>query len=100
MLRATRAMVAGSVGNFMPRANLGLRPGVEMGMNKPVSVALLIIGAILLFYGLKAGDSVGSDVSRAVTGTPTDKTVWFLAGGVIAGMVGLFGLLRGSGSAK
>ena len=69
-------------------------------MNKPLSVALLIIGAILLFYGLRAGDSVGSDVSRAVTGTPTDKTVWFLAGGVIAGVVGLYGLVRRTGGAK
>ena len=69
-------------------------------MNKPLSAALLIIGAILLFYGLKAGDSVGSDVSRAVTGTPTDKTVWFLAGGVITGVLGLYGLFRGPGGVK
>ena len=69
-------------------------------MNKPLSLVLLVIGAILLFYGLKAGDSVGSDVSRAVTGAPTDKTIWFLVGGVIAGLVGLFGLFRGSGGAK
>ena len=66
-------------------------------MNKPMSIALLIIGAILLFYGLKAGDSVGSDVSRAVTGTPTDRTIWYLAGGVICGLIGLFGLFRGAG---
>lgn len=65
-----------------------------------MSLVLLIIGAILLFYGFRAGDSVGSDVSRAVTGTPTDKTVWFLVGGAIAGVLGLFGLLRGSGGPK
>jgi len=65
-----------------------------------MSLALLVIGAILLFYGLRAGDSVGSDVSRAVTGTPTDKTVWFLVVGVLAGVLGLFGLLRGSGAPK
>jgi len=65
-----------------------------------MSFALLVIGAILLFYGLRAGDSVGSDVSRAVTGTPTDKTVWFLVGGVLAGVIGLFGILRGSGGPK
>ena len=69
-------------------------------MNKPLSIALLVIGAILLFYGLKAGDSVGSDVSRAVTGTPTDETVWFLVGGVLAGVLGLYGLLRGSSGSK
>ena len=33
-------------------------------MNKPMSLALLVIGAILLFYGLKAGDSVSSDVCQ------------------------------------
>ena len=75
-------------------------PVVEAGVNKPMSLALLVIGAILLFYGLRAGDSVGSDVSRAVTGTPTDKTVWFLVVGVLAGVLGLFGLLRGSGAPK
>ena len=73
---------------------------VVSGVNKPLSLALLVIGAILLFYGLRAGDSVGSDVSRAVTGTPTDKTVWFLVGGVLAGVLGLFGLLRVSGGPK
>ena len=69
-------------------------------MNKPMSLALLVIGAILLFYGLKAGDSVSSDVSRAVSGTPTHETVWFLVGGVFAGLLGLFGLLRGTGGSK
>lgn len=69
-------------------------------MNKPLSLALLVIGAILLFYGFQAGDSIGSDVSRAVTGTPTDKTVWFLAGGALAAVAGIFGLLRGTGGAK
>jgi len=69
-------------------------------VNKPLSLVLLVIGAILLFYGFRAGDSVGSDVSRAVTGTPTDKSIWLLVGGAIAGVAGLFGLLRGSGGAK
>jgi hypothetical protein len=96
----TRAAVAGSVGNFLFRVNRRGGQVVEQGMNKPLSIALLVIGAILLFYGLKAGDSVGSDVSRAVTGTPTDRTVWFLVGGVLAGILGLFGLLRGTGSTK
>ena len=65
-------------------------------MNKPLALALLVIGVILVVYGLSASHSVGSDVSRAVTGTPTDKTIWLLAGGVLAGVVGIFGLVRGS----
>lgn len=65
-----------------------------------MSLVLLVVGAILIFYGVRAGDSVGSDVSRAVTGTPTDKTVWLLVGGALAGVLGLFGLFRGSGGSK
>ncbi len=64
-------------------------------MNKPVSIALLIVGVILVIYGISAGDSVASEVSEAVTGAPTNRTIWFLVLGIIAGLVGLFGLLRG-----
>ena len=64
-------------------------------MNKPISIALLIIGVILLIYGFAAGDSIGSNVKEAVTGTPTDKTIWFLVLGVLGVVVGGFGLLRG-----
>lgn len=64
-------------------------------MNKPVSIALLIVGVILVIYGINAGDSVASEVSEAVTGAPTNRTIWFLVLGIIAGLLGLFGLLRG-----
>lgn len=67
-------------------------------MNKPVSLALLAIGVVLVIYGLNASDSFGSDVSRAVTGAPTDKTIWLLVGGILAGVVGLFGLSSSSKS--
>lgn len=67
-------------------------------MNKAFSLALLIVGAILVVYGISASQSIGSDVSRAVTGSPTDKTIWLLVGGVIAGVVGLAGFIRGSKS--
>lgn len=67
-------------------------------MNKPISIALLIVGCVLVVYGLNASDSIGSDVSRAVTGAPTDKTIWLLVGGIVAAVIGLFGLFRGSKS--
>lgn len=67
-------------------------------MNKPVSVALLVVGIVLLVFGLNASQSVSSDVSRAFTGNPTDKSVWFLVGGGAATIIGLFGLFSGRGS--
>lgn len=67
-------------------------------MNKPVSLALLVVGIALLIFGFQANDSASSEISRTFTGNPTDKTVWFLVGGAAAAIVGLFGLLRGRGS--
>ena len=65
-------------------------------MNKPVSLALLIGGIVLIIYGVSAADSIGSQFSELFTGAPTDKAVWLLIGGVVAAVVGLGGVLRGS----
>jgi hypothetical protein len=67
-------------------------------MNKATSIALLAIGIVLFIFGMNASDSVGSDLSRAFTGAPTDKTIWLLIGGIVAGIVGLFGLVGGARS--
>jgi hypothetical protein len=63
-------------------------------MNKGIPVAFLIVGVILLVFGLNAYHSASSDVSRFFTGAPTDKALWLLIGGVVAGIVGLLGLVR------
>ena len=65
-------------------------------MNNPISLALLVLGVILLIYGAAASDSIGSSFSRFFTGNPTDKTVWLLIGGAVATAVGAAGMLRGS----
>lgn len=67
-------------------------------MNKAVSIALLVGGAILMIIGISATNSFSSDVSRFFTGSPTDKAVWMLIGGAVACIVGLTGTLRGSKS--
>jgi hypothetical protein len=64
-------------------------------MNKPISIALLAIGVLLLILGLSAGDSIASNVKETVTGTPTDKSVWLIVGGVLGIIIGGFGLARG-----
>ena len=64
-------------------------------MNKSISVALLVIGIVLISWGISASESFSSDVSRAFTGSPTDRTIFLLLGGIAAAIVGLFGLLRG-----
>jgi len=65
-------------------------------MNKPLSLALLAGGIVLIIFGVNASNSFGSDVSRLFTGSPTDKAIWMLVGGAVAAVVGLVGLMRGS----
>ena len=67
-------------------------------MNKAISLALLAGGIVLIIYGINASNSVGSDLSRFFTGSPTDKTIWLLIGGGGAAAVGAGGLVRGSKS--
>jgi hypothetical protein len=67
-------------------------------MNKPISLALLVGGIILIGYGVIANDSAASGFSRFFTGNPTDKTMWLMIGGIIATVAGAAGLFRGSKS--
>jgi len=63
-------------------------------MNRGILVALLVVGIILFVFGLNAYHSASSDVSRFFTGAPTDKALWLLIGGLVAGIVGFIGLFR------
>jgi hypothetical protein len=67
-------------------------------MNRPVSLILLVVGVILVIYGINASESVSSDISRAFTGSPTDKSIWMLIGGAVLAIIGLVGSLRGGRS--
>lgn len=59
-------------------------------MNKGLGIALLVVGVVLIVFGLSASESFGSDVTRLFTGKPTDKTIWLLVGGIISAIVGFF----------
>lgn len=65
-------------------------------MNKAISIGLLVAGIILIVIGVNATNSFSSSVSRFFTGSPTDKAVWMLVGGIIMAIVGLVGLGLGS----
>ena len=66
----------------------------EIIMNRGMSVALLVAGVLLLGFGISASQSMHSDVSRLFTGSPTDKAIWLIIGGVIMGIIGLVGVTR------
>ena len=64
-------------------------------MNKLISLAILAVGIVLVVFGVTAAESFSSDISRFFTGSPTDKAIWMLLGGILAIIIGLVGLLRG-----
>jgi hypothetical protein len=68
-------------------------------MNKIVSLTFLVGGIVLIVYGIHATNSLGSDFSRFFTGSPTEKSIWLLIGGVVVTAIGAGGLMSSSKSA-
>jgi hypothetical protein len=65
-----------------------------------VAVALLVGGIVLVVMGVIASDSFADNVSRTFTGHFTDKTSWYLLGGVGAAVVGAIMLVPGLGAKR
>lgn len=64
-------------------------------MDKFISIAILVAGLILLYFGYSETQSVAGEVSEAVTGQPTDNAIWFIIGGAVLAIIGIGGLVRG-----
>lgn len=65
-----------------------------MNTAKLIGVGLLVLGAILLYFGFNATQSVGEEVSEAFTGKYSDDTMMYLIGGGVAAVAGLFMVLK------
>jgi len=63
-----------------------------MKNDKMIGIALLIVGAGLLFWGYDIYDSAGSQVSRAIGGEAPTKAYALLIGGAICAALGVFKL--------
>ena len=60
-------------------------------MNRLFSSAILVAGVLLLIFGMHAQSSIASGAKEAITGTPTDQSVWFTVLGMIGVIVGGLG---------
>jgi hypothetical protein len=68
-------------------------------MNRPIGLALLAGGIVLLIFGIQAANSFSSNVSKVFSGSPTNNSVWMIVLGAILAVVGLamsFGGGRGT----
>lgn len=66
-----------------------------MANNKILGLVLLVVGLILLFFAYQSSQSLGDQVSEAVTGRFTDSTTWFLILGAASAVAGVGMLLLG-----
>jgi multisubunit Na+/H+ antiporter MnhB subunit len=60
-----------------------------------IGLAVFALGIVLLIFGFNESQSFSSDFSRFFTGNPTDKSMWFIAGGAVAVIAGMVVALRG-----
>jgi hypothetical protein len=64
-------------------------------MRQIIGIAFLVAGIVLLCLAYDSYHSAASGVSRVVTGTSTDKTLWLVVGGILGSLIGLGGLITG-----
>lgn len=59
-----------------------------MGSNQIIAIALLILAAVLAYFGYAASQSIGDQVSQTLTGRFTDSTTWYFIFAVAAAVGG------------
>jgi hypothetical protein len=59
-----------------------------------VGLALAVIGIGLEYWAYQMSDSLGSQLSRVVTGADTDKVIMLYIGGAASFVVGIYLLVR------
>ena len=59
-----------------------------MCQKKIIGIALVIIGIVLLFWGYQMSESLGSQLSKTLTGSFSDKVMWTAIGGIASVIVG------------
>jgi len=62
--------------------------------NKVIALVLIVVGIGLAFWGYQISESVGSQLSRALTGSDTDKVMGLYIGGAVSLVVGVYLLLK------
>jgi len=55
-----------------------------------IGIVLLVVGAILLYFGYQASQSVSEQVVESFTGRFTDSTTWYFILGAASSVGGVF----------
>jgi len=60
-----------------------------------IGVVLLVVGVVLLYFGMHATDAPVEHARETLTGNYSDRTMFYLIAGAAAGIAGLATLLIG-----
>ncbi|PKM29196.1 MAG: hypothetical protein CVV07_11815 [Gammaproteobacteria bacterium HGW-Gammaproteobacteria-11] len=61
-----------------------------MGSQKLVGIVLIALGILLLYFGYQSSQSLGEQLTETFTGRFTDETMYFIIGGAISLVAGVF----------
>jgi hypothetical protein len=59
-----------------------------MGNKKIAGIVLLVVGAVLLYFGWQASDAPLEQARESLTGDYSDRTMLYLIGGAAAAIAG------------
>jgi drug/metabolite transporter (DMT)-like permease len=68
--------------------------------NRILAIVLLVVGVILLFFAYQSSQSLGDQVTEAITGRFTDSTIWLLILGAASVAAGVGLLLFGKSASN
>lgn len=66
-----------------------------MSIPRLLGIALIIAGAVLLYFGLQSTDSFGEKIVEGVTGRYSDGTMGYIVGGAVSAVLGVALLVFG-----
>lgn len=66
--------------------------------NNMLGMAFLVVGLLLIIYGFMSAESLSSDISSFFTGSPTKKSIWLLALGLVLLFLGAGNVIRKNNS--
>lgn len=61
---------------------------------KMIGIILLVVGVILIGWGLNEAGSFGGKLSSAISGSPGDRVLWFYISGGVCAALGAFNLFK------
>jgi len=67
---------------------------IAQSSTKLLSIALMVIGLGLAVWGFMTADSFGSQLSSAISGSPTDRVMMLYIGGAASFAAGIFLFLK------